>query len=49
MGFTMVSDQGERWSLHIGQGGATPGKHGKPGKLRGFEKLSKSQEKLREI
>ena len=31
------------------QGGYEPGKHGKPGKLREFEKLSKSQGKLREI
>ena len=31
------------------QGGHKPGKHGKPGKLREFEKSSKSQEKLREI
>ena len=29
--------------------GHKPGKHGKPGKLREFEKLSKSQGKLREI
>ena len=33
----------------ITQGGHRPGKHGKPGKLREFEKLSKSQGKLREI
>ena len=31
------------------QGGHKPGKHEKPGKLREFEKLSKSQGKLREI
>ena len=31
------------------QGGHKPGKYGKPGKLREFEKLSKSQGKLREI
>ena len=31
------------------QGGHIPGKYGKPGKLREFEKLSKSQGKLREI
>ena len=31
------------------QGGHKPGKHGKPGKLREYEKLSKSQGKLREI
>ena len=31
------------------QGGHKPGKHRKPGKLREFEKLSKSQGKLREI
>ena len=31
------------------QGSHKPGKHGKPGKLREFEKLSKSQGKLREI
>ena len=31
------------------QGGHKPGKHGKPGKLREFEKLSKSQGKLREV
>ena len=31
------------------QGGHKPGKHGKPGKLREFEKLSKSQGKLMEI
>ena len=30
-------------------GGHKPGKHGKPGKLREFEKLSKSQGKRREI
>ena len=30
------------------QGGHKPGKHGKPGKLREFEKLPKSQGKLRE-
>ena len=30
------------------QGGHKPGKHGKPGKLREFEKLLKSQGKLRE-
>ena len=32
----------------IPQGGHKPGKHGKPGKLREFEKLSKSQGKLSE-
>ena len=31
------------------QGGHKPGKRGKPGKLREFEKLSKSQGKLRGI
>ena len=31
------------------QGGHKPGKHGKPGNLREFEKLSKSQGKLMEI
>ena len=31
------------------QGSHKPGKHGKPGKLREFQKLSKSQGKLREI
>ena len=31
------------------QGGHNPGKHGKPGKLRKFEKLSKSQGKFMEI
>ena len=31
------------------QGGHKPGKHGKPGKFRAFEKLSESQGKLREI
>ena len=31
------------------QGGHKPGKHGKPGKLREFGKLLKSQGKLREI
>ena len=31
------------------QGCYKPGKHGKPGKLREFEKLSKSKGKLREI
>ena len=31
------------------QGGHKPGKHGKPGKLRESEKLSKSLGKLREI
>ena len=34
---------------HLQQGGHKPGKHGKPGKLREFEKLSKSQGKLMEI
>ena len=33
----------------VGRGGHKPGKHGKPGKLREFEKLLKSQGKLREI
>ena len=36
-------------TLNIKQGGHKPGKHGKPGKLREFEKLLKSQGKLREI
>ena len=31
------------------KGGHKPGKHGKPGKLREFEKLSNSQGKLKEI
>ena len=31
------------------QSGHKPEKHGKPGKLREFEKLSKSQGKLRQI
>ena len=31
------------------QGDHKPGNHGKPGKLREFEKLSKSKGKLREI
>ena len=31
------------------QAGHKPGKHGKPRKLREFEKLSNSQGKLREI
>ena len=31
------------------QGGHKPEKHGKPGKLMEFEKLSKSQGKLMEI
>ena len=31
------------------QGGHKPGKHGKPGKLREFEKLSKSHGKRREF
>ena len=31
------------------QDGHKPGKHGKPGKHREFEKLSESQGKLREI
>ena len=31
------------------QGGHKPGKHGKLGKLREFEKLSKSQGQLRKI
>ena len=31
------------------RGGHKSGKHGKPGKLREFEKLSKYQGKLREI
>ena len=31
------------------QGGHKPGRHGKPGKLWEFEKLSKSQGKLMEI
>ena len=30
----------------INQGGHKPGKHGKPGKLKEFEKLSKSQGNL---
>ena len=34
------------WSV---QSGHKPGRHGKPGNLREFEKLSKSQGKLREI
>ena len=34
---------------NLNQGGHKPGKHGKPGKLREFEKLSESQGKLREI
>ena len=34
--------------LICNKGGHRPGKHGKPGKLREFEKLSKSQGKLRE-
>ena len=33
----------------LNQGGHKPGKHEKPGKLREFEKLSKSQGKLREF
>ena len=33
----------------LNQGGHKPGKHGKPGKRREIEKLSKSQGKLREI
>ena len=37
------------FSFNSKQGGHKPGKHGKPGKLREFEKLSKSQGKLREI
>ena len=35
--------------LDLLQGGHKTGKHGKPGKLKEFEKLSKSQGKLREI
>ena len=35
--------------LPIDQSGHKPGKHGKPGRLREFEKLLKSQGKLREI
>ena len=35
--------------LCLHQGGHKPGKHGKPGKLREFEKLSNFQRKLREI
>ena len=35
--------------ISIYQGGHKPEKHGKPGKHREFEKMSKSQEKLREI
>ena len=31
------------------QGGHKPGKHGKPGKLKEFEKLSKSQGRLGEF
>ena len=34
---------------NINQGGHKLGKHGKPGKLGEFEKLSKCQEKLKEI
>ena len=34
---------------YTGQGGHKPGKHGKPGKFREFEKLSISQGKLGEI
>ena len=36
-------------AIRLIQGGHKPGKRGKPGKLREFEKLSKSQGKLREI
>ena len=36
------------FSLPTFQGGHKPGKHGKSGRLREFEKLSKSQGKLRE-
>ena len=37
-------------SRHINQwGGHKPGKHGKPGKLREFEQLLKSQGKLRNL
>ena len=35
--------------LNCLQGDHKPGKHGKHGKLREFERLSKSQRKLREI
>ena len=41
-----------RWTGQIFvkfQGGHKPGKHGKPGELRKFEKLSNSQGKLKEI
>ena len=38
-----------RLPKYICQGGHKPGKHGKPGKLREFEKLSKSQGRLREM
>ena len=37
------------WLEVFVQGGHRPGKHGKPGKLREFEKLSKSQGKLMKI
>ena len=48
----IVSYQGMQSGLSVflvgefGQDGHTPGKHGKPGKLREFEKLSKSQGNL---
>ena len=37
------------YEANLMQGGHRPGKRGKTGKLRKFEKLSKSQGKLREI
>ena len=45
----MKSNENEITTHLNGQGGHKPGKHGKPGKLREFEKLSKSQGKLRKI
>ena len=36
------------WYCLLDQGGHKPGKHGKHGKLRGFEKLLKSHGKFRE-
>ena len=38
----------KRNAFHF-QGGHKPGKHGKPRKLREFEKLSKSQGKVKVI
>ena len=45
----IVGYHDENCMKKVKQGGNKPGKHRKPGKLREFEKLSKSHGKLREI